>query len=320
MHRFANLRALVVAAVTSVTSVTASACCGDLADRVESRAVAIDPEAAKWADAVDRCLADDLDCVELCLRTLEPESVADLGEPMFDECRYMDQRSGGGEAQVVSTYRWPLDCSAGRRPRGATTAGARLADPVARWLATMAALEAASVVAFVELAADLTVLGAPAALIERCRAAARDEVRHAAIMATLARRAGARTATSAAASSRGRASLFAVARHNAVEGCVRETYGAALALWQARHAADPDVRAALGAIAGDEIEHAQLSRDLDAWLRPRLRPEALLAIDEAAAAAARALRESPSAPPELRRRLGLPGPAEVGALLAALGL
>jgi hypothetical protein len=54
-------------------------------------------------------------------------------------------------------------------------------------------------------------------------------------------------------------SLEELAVENAVEGCVRETYGALTAIWQARTAKDPSVAAAVRRIARDETRHAALS-------------------------------------------------------------
>ena len=65
-------------------------------------------------------------------------------------------------------------------------------------------------------------------------------------------------------------SLLAMALDNAVEGCVRETYGALCAHYQASTANDTDVRSAWQRIAEEETAHALLSRDLDAWLLPQL--------------------------------------------------
>ena len=61
-------------------------------------------------------------------------------------------------------------------------------------------------------------------------------------------------------------SLLDMAVQNACEGCVRETYGAALAMWQSQHSSEPDLAMALEEIAHDEIRHAQLSADIDRWL------------------------------------------------------
>ena len=50
--------------------------------------------------------------------------------------------------------------------------------------------------------------------------------------------------------------LEAIAIENAVEGCVRESFGALLATWQAKTAGDARVRAAMKRIARDETRHA----------------------------------------------------------------
>ena len=63
-----------------------------------------------------------------------------------------------------------------------------------------------------------------------------------------------------------RACSKAIAIDNAVEGCVHETYSAAFALVQSRTAADADVRATFGAIARDELRHAELAWELARWL------------------------------------------------------
>jgi hypothetical protein len=50
-----------------------------------------------------------------------------------------------------------------------------------------------------------------------------------------------------------------------VEGCVRETFGALVAAWQASHSSDPEVAAALERIARDELRHAALSWAIARW-------------------------------------------------------
>lgn len=189
------------------------------------------------------------------------------------------------------------DCVAGRRPAGfeGPTAGS--------WLARAACLEAASIRAFRELARDLRSLGAPADLAEDAERAARDERRHARVVARLARRGGARIPRVPEATSPP-PTLLELAKRNAVEGCVREAYGAAEARWQALHATDPAVRRAMGGIAPDEASHAALAVRIDAWARPRLGPRAE-AVESARGAAIRQLLA------ELRTdgvpSLGLPG-------------
>ncbi|MEZ4383780.1 MAG: ferritin-like domain-containing protein [Nannocystaceae bacterium] len=178
----------------------------------------------------------------------------------------------------------------GRRPLG----HADPEDPASRgpalpaYLARCAHLEAASVVAFEELAQALVAAGAPAPLVDRCRRAAADERRHAAQVGAQARRRGA--IPPAVARRRQPPALAALAVDNAREGCVLETWSALRAAWLAEHAADPELRAMYAALAADEAAHAQLSWDLHAWLIDQVDP----ATREAATQALRrALAELP---------------------------
>src|SRR6185503_14215139 len=137
------------------------------------------------------------------------------------------------------------------------------------FLADAARLEAASVVAFNDLEWELRRLRAPVALRAAARRAADDERRHARIVGELARRHGGRVRALELSSRRVR-SLEEIARENAAEGCVRELYGAAVGLWQARAASDPAIRHAMSTIAPDEIRHAEFSFALAEWARSRL--------------------------------------------------
>ena len=87
-------------------------------------------------------------------------------------------------------------------------------------------------------------------------------------------------------------SIEAMALENAVEGCVRETYGALLATYQARAARDPVVRAVMKRIASDETRHAALSWDVGRWLETRLDREAKSRVLAAKQVAARELVSS----------------------------
>jgi hypothetical protein len=192
-----------------------------------------------------------------------------------------------------------LDCSAaceasGRRPAGLIAADAQifpsLADGLAlgEKLARMAHLEAASVPAFAQLAAELAAHGAPESLIAAARRAGRDEIRHAEAMTSFAREQGARPLALDVAPTPLRP-LADVARENAVEGCVRETAGAALAARQAALLGDTALGRALAAIAVDERRHADLAWAVDAWIAPRLSPAERAAVENERAAAVRAL-------------------------------
>jgi hypothetical protein len=202
----------------------------------------------------------------------------------------------GGSITMTCTY----NCGpTGRRPAGLAAAAATANDGcgVGEYFAAAAHLEAASVHAFRSLARALRRHGAPARLIARAVTAARDEIRHARVTRALAAQHGARVARVAVTPS-AVPSLEALALDNAREGCVRETFGALVAAWQARAAADSDVRAAMADIAVDEAAHAELAWDVDAWVTTKL----------AAAARARVLAARAAAVAELSAELATPPP------------
>jgi hypothetical protein len=64
--------------------------------------------------------------------------------------------------------------------------------------------------------------------------------------------------------------LEEVAFENAIEGCIRETYGAWHAWKQAHEAPDRELRATMGRIAADEMRHAALAWDIHEWAMARL--------------------------------------------------
>jgi len=164
-------------------------------------------------------------------------------------------------------------CAVGRMPDGLCTAEA---DPhETRWslashLTEAAQLEAASVPAFLVLARDLEACAAPESLVARAVASARDEVRHASIISKLAVARGGRACGPVTMAPTASKSLFALALDNATEGCVRETFGALVASYQATQASDKAVASAMAEIATDEAEHAALAHDIAQWLWPQL--------------------------------------------------
>ncbi|MCA9708364.1 MAG: ferritin-like domain-containing protein, partial [Myxococcales bacterium] len=140
----------------------------------------------------------------------------------------------------------------GRRPLDHAEAGDEGCEhALGRSLAAMAYLEAASVLAFEELAAWLQAQRAPASLVERCRAAADDERLHARWLGRLAEQHGARVPVPAPRP-RHEASVLEVATHNAVEGCVHESFAALMAAVRAQCAPDPRLRRVFTRIAADE--------------------------------------------------------------------
>jgi hypothetical protein len=219
---------------------------------------------------------------------------------------------------LLLTCSFPTPCPSGRLPTGSAAPAWRASDAGA-WLARMAWMEAASVPAFEELARDLARHGAPPRWIRSALRSADDERRHAARIGALARARG-RDVAPVVREPGAPQSLRELALHNAVEGTVRETFGAWIAAWQAAHALDADVRGAMTDIARDEARHALLSEAIDRWAALRIdRGELDRARQRAAAelgrAGARAAHDD-----DTRLALGLPMPAVERALLAvALG-
>lgn len=136
--------------------------------------------------------------------------------------------------------------------------------------ASRAYLEAVSVHAFARLERELAFHGAPKELLRAARRARREEIRHTAMTVRLARRFGASASLPAAPAETPVRSLFEIARENAVEGCVRETYGAVIGLVEASTSSDDEVRAASRRIAEDECGHAELAMAVARWIEPLL--------------------------------------------------
>ena len=208
----------------------------------------------------------------------------------------------------------------GRRPRGLRIPGKNKAlSRVGAFFAEAAHLEGASVHAFRILRRELAALGAPKDLLEGAARAEADEIRHTRATTRLARANGA-TPKRARVKRGALRSLEAIALENAVEGCVRETFGAAFAMWQGENAADPAVASAMRKIARDEARHAALSWSVARWADTRLDPTARRRIERAKATALRDLEaELGRRPhPELEERAGVPPIEKQRAMLRVL--
>ena len=114
--------------------------------------------------------------------------------------------------------------------------------------------------------------------------------------------------------------LIELAVENAVEGCVRETFGAAVAIYQGQCAGDRAMRRAMRSIAIDEGEHAALGWEIDAWARTRLSRKDTARVENARHEARQRLLAETQEPiaPELTSVLGLPDAAASARLIAAL--
>jgi hypothetical protein len=197
----------------------------------------------------------------------------------------------------------------GRLPAGAPALGE------STWLERMAVLEGLSIVAFERLARDLEDHGAPRSLVAAARRARDDERRHHATMCDLL---GARAPLPKLPRYQ-RRPLEDVLLENVVEGCVHETFGAALALWQSLTATDPKLRVAMGPIAREEIQHASLAHAVHRWGRSRVAPRSRARLSRARDTAIRSLRTRIASSNDAgNRTLGIPAAAEASRMLDEL--
>ena len=277
-----------------------------------------EPLDAQLQALVDRCRTtgmgyDLTECEPMCRELI----LREVGAPPFDmisDCQLIDDTSS--TTPVTATASWTIgpQCIGGRRPADYV---ASLVDRggVGGFLAEQARLEAASVRAFLDLARALAMHGAPRVLVDACRRAAGDEIVHAVLTGRLARSFGVTPVIDHSAAA-ALPTLEELARANAVEGCVRETWGAMIATWQAHAADHPAIRAAMRRIAPDETRHATLSRAIHRWAMRRLDAAARMRVTLARSAALVELATSAACvvPEDLVRIAGLP-PASVAATL-----
>ena len=260
----------------------ALASCSQRECTVTEQAVVVSVDDARsQADRDAGTLADGSACQAACARMLD--YTVSCAEEQLLSC-------SGAVAPFTCQVRFtdcytPGEPVCGRRPEGWRDPGSDLADPLAAWWARQMRLEHASVAAFARLADELTAHRAPAPLVALARRSRRDEVRHTRAMAAFVRRAGAPAARAVGSSPVAERSLAAMADENAVEGCVREAFGALLAAWQAKHARDPLARSAFAVIARDEARHAGLAWRVHGWASGRLSKRERAELDGAMRAA-----------------------------------
>ncbi|NUP11542.1 MAG: hypothetical protein HOW73_36315 [Polyangiaceae bacterium] len=205
---------------------------------------------------------------------------------MFARAEWLlDEYSVGGGARAPHTFGMPGMCVDGRPlrddrgvvrlPKAARAHDRRVAGTAsnvaaddAAWLAdawsTDAQSEAASVPAFLQLAAELLANGAPDTLVEAALGAARDEIAHARACAAMATRyAGARVrpvlpATTPRPTFRGRDGVTRLAVESWLDGCLSEGAAAERARASSSSSQCGRARRVHGAIAIDEARHAEL--------------------------------------------------------------
>ena len=149
------------------------------------------------------------------------------------------------------------------------------------YFAKMALEEATAVCAFEELLAHLQRWEAPDSLQDWCAQIIQDEQRHTLMMSGLAHRNGQESAV-VQFPERNSVSLKEMTLHNALTGCIGETWSAVNLRHQALHASK--YNAVFERIAQDETNHAEFSWELHDWLMSRLtdseRAEVVIAMKE----------------------------------------
>lgn len=254
-------------------------------------------------------------CQDICFA-----SENDRGEMgTIRSCAFITSATTGGPAVRCDAHEsrrcYKAGVVEGRRPAGLIAPEPAAGNALGVMFAHMAHLEAASVPAFVSLGRELRAHNAPSTLIAAARRAARDEVRHHRTMTAHARRHGVEPPSVEVIAHPVR-SLEEIAIENAVEGCVREAYGALVAHFQAEHASDEAVRATMTSIAADETRHAELAFAVDDWIAARLDDTGRARVAAAKQRAVEELRAELRAdvPSDLVRVAGLPPPVVARAL------
>jgi rubrerythrin len=243
-----------------------------------------------------------LDCNTLCRDAYRRTRGWETGK--ISNCNYtlpekLDGTGALGNVTCSGTgYQYLCE---GRRPLEHTEAGDDdCVDILGRNLAAMAYLEASSVIAFEQLAAWLQARRAPRELVERCLAAAEDERYHAVWLTQFATERGANVPVPTNSTIASEPSVFEVALHNAVEGCVHESFAALMAAIRAKRAGDVRLRRVFARLSEDESRHGQLAWDLHDWLTERLEPAQVRLVEQRRR---EALDGLPDRARELQRRL-----------------
>ena len=219
---------------------------------------------------------------------------------------------------TASVLKCSMPCT-GRRPGGLSDVESFCGNELGQYFSEVAHLEAASVPAFRALGRQLSAYGAPRSLRQAARRATRDEIHHTRLTRACAERFGGRYLRPTVSQIRD-VTLEVLARENAVEGCVRETYGALLATYQARNARDPAVRGAMREIARDETRHAAIAWAIARWVEPKLDAAARQRVREARqTAVTRLINELRyQAPPSLQQTAGVPNADTAQSMARAL--
>jgi hypothetical protein len=193
--------------------------------------------------------------------TFSQAETVDRRKSEGDACCYVKLDCGGSRGRGRPRRQSPVVIP-GRQRRGAAPDDA----PGGKWT-TMARMEQASIEAFLDFEADLRAHGAPEALCDRARAAAREEASHAKLCRALAARDGedAAAAPTPRLAPPGEASLQELVWSTFLDGCVNEQLAAASLREAAARASSEEERCILHQIADEEQGHAELSWAALGW-------------------------------------------------------
>ncbi len=170
---------------------------------------------------------------------------------------------------VVGTVECNADIAHIKKGRAglSVSQGSKVADDIGGYFARAAQEEMTAVFAFQEMLENLKSFDAPQQLLDDCERAICDERRHMIMMSNMAKRHGCSSAIITLPKQKS-VSLFELAKHNAIAGCIEETWAALIAIHQSKHT--KHYSKLFDIIAKDEVFHAQLSWDIHEWLMTRL--------------------------------------------------
>ena len=170
---------------------------------------------------------------------------------------------------VVGTVECNADLSYIRKGRAglSNSKGSEVSDDLGGYFARSAQEEMTAVFAFQEMLQNLKSFNAPQKLLDDCERAICDEKRHTIMMSNMAKRHGCESAVVKLPKQQ-KVSILELAKHNAIAGCIEETWSALIAEHQSKHT--KQYAKLFGIIAKDEIFHAQLSWDIHQWLMTKL--------------------------------------------------
>ncbi len=211
----------------------------------------------------------------------------------------------------------------GRRPSGFRQRPGTAISAVGAYFAERFELEVATHHAYVILCAELDALDAPKPLVESVERAVVEEREHIEWMRRLASRfAGVPVQDDFGGPASRPRSLSEIAVENMVEGCVRESFAAVIAGWQASHAKDHEVVEKLRNYAMRKTGHARLAWSIHRWSAKQLDELSRARVASAKEFAVYSLRDEIRAEPdpEVRMIAGVPTRMEAERLIDGLSV